>query len=90
MAVACSLRYFVLTNPGGCQVWATMSLPWPEGRSTVTTTFVAAHGQTTVTLDIQYLTREARDAAMQPGFAEGYEASYTQLDTLVKELQIDS
>ena len=26
------------------------------------------------------------DAAMQPGFAEGYEASFQQLDTLVKEL----
>ena len=63
---------------------------WPEGRSTVTTTFVEAHGQTTVTVDIQYQTQEARDAAMQPGFAEGYEASYTQLDTLVKELQVDS
>ena len=63
---------------------------WPEGRSTVTTTFVEADGRTTVTVDIQYLTQEARDAAMQPGFAEGYEASYTQLDTLVKELQVDS
>lgn len=63
---------------------------WPEGRSTVTTSFVEAGGQTTVTLDIQYLTQEARDAAMQPGFAEGYEASYTQLDTLVEELPVDS
>lgn len=63
---------------------------WPEGRSTVTTTFVEAHGQTTVTVDIQYQTQEARDAAMQPGFAEGYEASFTQLDTLVKELRVDS
>ena len=59
---------------------------WPEGRSTVTTTFAEADGRTTITLDIQYLTQEARDAAMQPGFAEGYEASYTQLDELVKEL----
>jgi len=59
---------------------------WPEGRCTVTTTFVETAGRTTVTLDIQYLTREARDAAMQPGFAEGYEASYTQLDALVEEL----
>lgn len=63
---------------------------WPEGRSTATTTFVEAQGQTTVTVDIQYQTQEARDAAMQPGFAEGYEASYTQLDALVKELPIDA
>jgi uncharacterized protein YndB with AHSA1/START domain len=63
---------------------------WPEGHSTVTTTFVEANGQTTVTVDIQYLTQEARDAAMQPGFAEGYEASYEQLDALLKDPRIDS
>ncbi|MEM7307940.1 MAG: SRPBCC family protein [Planctomycetota bacterium] len=59
---------------------------WPEGKSTVTTSFDEAGGRTTVTVDIQYLTQEARDAAMQPGFAEGYEASYSQLDALVREL----
>ncbi|MEM7203306.1 MAG: SRPBCC domain-containing protein [Planctomycetota bacterium] len=59
---------------------------WPEGRCTVTTQLVEAAGETTVTIDLQYLTQEARDAAMQPGFAEGYEASYTQLDRLIKEL----
>ena len=60
---------------------------WPEGRSTVTASFAEADGQTTVTVDIQYLTQEARDAAMQPGFAEGYEASYVQLDTLLPTLR---
>ena len=59
---------------------------WPEGRSTVTSTFVEADGRTTITVDIQYQTQEARDAAMQPGFAEGYEASFAQLDALVNEL----
>jgi uncharacterized protein YndB with AHSA1/START domain len=59
---------------------------WPEGRSTVTTTFVEADGRTTLTLDLEYLNQEARDAAMQPGFAEGYEASFVQLDALVPEL----
>lgn len=63
---------------------------WPEGRSTVTTTFTESGGQTTVTLNIEYLTQEARDAAMQPGFAEGYEASFVQLDALAKELLADS
>ena len=47
-------------------------------------------GKTTVTSLIQYLTQEARDAAMQPGFEEGYEASYKQLDTLLNELRLDS
>jgi hypothetical protein len=56
----------------------------------VTTTFVEANGQTTITVGIQYQTQEARDAAMQPGFAEGYESSYEQLDTLLKTFGIDS
>ncbi len=59
---------------------------WPEGRSTVTSTFVEADGETTITVDIEYLTTEARDMAMQPGFAEGYEASFEQLDTLLPAL----
>ncbi len=63
---------------------------WPEGRSTVTTSFAEAQGRTTVTVDIQYETQEARDAAMQPGFAEGYEASYRNLDELVEKLTVDS
>ena len=59
---------------------------WPEGRCTVTSHFTERDGQTTLTVDIQYLTQEARDAAMQPGFAEGYEASFVQLDALFGEL----
>ena len=63
---------------------------WPEGRSTVTTTFTEAAGQTMLTVDIEYQTQAARDAAMQPGFAEGYEASFTQLDALLRENGIES
>ena len=63
---------------------------WPEGRSTVTTTFVEADGQTTITLDIQYLTQEARDAAMQPGLPVTYEASFSQLDSQLEELRADA
>ena len=59
---------------------------WPEGLSTVTTRFVEAAGHTTISIDIEYLTTEARDAAMQPGFREGYEASYVTLDALLSEL----
>ncbi len=59
---------------------------WPEGRSTVTSNFAEAGGRTTITVEIEYLTQEARDAAMQPGFAEGYEASFKNLDSLLKEL----
>jgi uncharacterized protein YndB with AHSA1/START domain len=58
---------------------------WPEGASTVTTTFVEAGGRTTITLVIQYRSQEARDVTMQPGFKEGYEASYETLDRLLSE-----
>ena len=57
---------------------------WPEGRTTVTSTFAERDGVTTITVDIRYSTQEARDAAMQPGFAEGYEASFVQLDALAR------
>ena len=56
---------------------------WPEGATLVTTSFAETDGRTTVTIDIEYLSQEARDAAMQPGFQEGYAASYTTLDGLL-------
>jgi uncharacterized protein YndB with AHSA1/START domain len=60
---------------------------WPEGATTVTTNFAAEGGQTTVTIVIEYLTQEARDAAMAPGFEEGYAASYETLDKLLPQLR---
>lgn len=36
---------------------------------------------------IPSLSQEARDAAMQPGFQEGFAASYDQLDALLPELE---
>lgn len=59
---------------------------WPEGQSTVTTTFSESEGKTTITVDIVYMSQEARDTAMQPGFKEGYAASYDTLDTLLPQL----
>ena len=52
----------------------------------MTSTFSEANGQTTITIEIEYLTQEARDAAMQPGFAEGYEASFQHLDEMLPDL----
>ncbi len=56
---------------------------WPEGSSTVTTSFVETQGRTKITIEIEYLNQEARDQAMQPGFEEGYAASYETLDRLL-------
>lgn len=56
---------------------------WPEGATLVTSHFAEEEGRTTITIEIEYLTQEARDAAMQPGFQEGYAASYATLDGLL-------
>ncbi len=59
---------------------------WPEGASTVTSTFEESNGQTTITVDIEYKSQDARDQAMQPGFQEGYGASYDSLDKLLSRI----
>ena len=47
---------------------------------------VEAGGQTTITTEIEYQSQEVRDTVMQPGFKEGYLASYETLDQLLSEL----
>lgn len=59
---------------------------WPEGATTVTATFVEAGGETTITVEIDYLNQAARDMAMQPGFEEGFASSYDHLDELMAGL----
>jgi uncharacterized protein YndB with AHSA1/START domain len=59
---------------------------WPEGDNTVTATFTAMGTRSSITVEIEYLSQEARDAAMQPGFEEGYAASYDSLDGLLPAL----
>ncbi len=59
---------------------------WPEGSTIVTANFSEAGNETKITIDIEFLTQEARDAAMQPGYEEGYAASYKTLDKLIVEL----
>lgn len=57
---------------------------WPEGATTVTATFTESAGTTTISVDIEYLSQEARDIAMQPGFEEGFASSYIQLDEVLR------
>ena len=63
---------------------------WPEGATTVTATFEESANTTTITVDIEYLSREARDIAMQPGFEEGFASSYTRLDDLLPALTAEA
>lgn len=59
---------------------------WPQGASTVTTSFVGDGDRTTVTVDIQYRSPDALDMAGQPGFEEGFAASHRNLDELLSQL----
>lgn len=59
---------------------------WPEGATTVTATFEGTETGTRITVHTEYLSQEARDAAMQPGFEEGYATSYESLDDLLPAL----
>ncbi len=60
---------------------------WPEGATTVTATFTESMGTTTINVEIEYLTQEARDLAKQPGFEEGFASSYTHLDGILIAMQ---
>lgn len=42
--------------------------------------------RTKITVEIEYLSQDARDAAMQPGFEEGFAASYKHLDKLLPKI----
>lgn len=57
---------------------------WPETINTVT--FAEQGGVTTVTTTILYPSKEARDAAMKTGMADGLEQSYAHLDEILRTL----
>ncbi|ERN40592.1 hypothetical protein KR51_00028490 [Rubidibacter lacunae KORDI 51-2] len=63
---------------------------WPEGQSTLTASFRAIGDRTEIDIHIQYKTQEARDAALQPGFEEGYEASYKTLEVMLQRMGISA
>lgn len=58
---------------------------WPEGRCTSTAQLEEIDGQTQLTLELQYLTTEARDAVLDSGMTNGLEASYRNLDALLAQ-----
>ena len=57
---------------------------WPETVNAVVLTETA--GQTTITLTITYPTKQARDAALATGMADGMDPSYARLDSLLATL----
>ncbi len=58
---------------------------WPEGRCTSMARLEEIDGQTQLTLELQYLTTEARDAVLDSGMTSGLEASYRKLDALLAQ-----
>ena len=58
---------------------------WTGGETLVTTEIVEKNGKTTITTMVRYGSREARDAALQTGMAEGMEAGYQRLEELLKQ-----
>jgi uncharacterized protein YndB with AHSA1/START domain len=56
---------------------------WYPGEALDTTTFVETRGITTVTIDILYDTRAARDTARRSGMEQGMAAGYDRLEQLL-------
>ena len=57
---------------------------WPETLNTVE--FTEAGGLTTITTTVTYPSKEARDAAIKTGMADGLEVSYSRLEKLLDTL----
>lgn len=56
---------------------------WYPGEALATTRFVEDNGQTTVTLTMQYESREVRDGVLRSPMAEGMAAGYDRLEELL-------
>jgi uncharacterized protein YndB with AHSA1/START domain len=56
---------------------------WYPGEAVDTTVLSEQGGKTTLTLTVEYQSREARDAALGTGMTEGMEASYRRLAALL-------
>jgi uncharacterized protein YndB with AHSA1/START domain len=54
---------------------------WPETVNTLV--LVEAAGQTTITLTLTYVSKEARDAALKTGMKDGMEITFTRLERYV-------
>jgi len=57
---------------------------WPETVNTIA--FAETGGRTTVTMTIEYPSREARDAALETGMKEGMDAGFARLDELLRRI----
>jgi uncharacterized protein YndB with AHSA1/START domain len=56
---------------------------WYPDDSTVTTTFDERNGATTVTMTQRFVSREARDVALESGMTTGVAASFDRLESIL-------
>jgi uncharacterized protein YndB with AHSA1/START domain len=63
---------------------------WYPGGAVGTVVFTEKHGRTTVTTDILYDTKEARDAVLKSPMDQGMEAGFQTLAALLATLQTES
>jgi uncharacterized protein YndB with AHSA1/START domain len=57
--------------------------PWYPGEAVATTTFVEADGRTTMTMSIQYDSKETRDMVVKTGMEGGVAYSFDQLEQIL-------
>jgi uncharacterized protein YndB with AHSA1/START domain len=56
---------------------------WYEGEALDTTTFVESEGRTTLTILVQYGSKEIRDTVLESGASDGMNAGFDNLDVLL-------
>ena len=61
-----------------------------SGESLVTTTLVEWDERTTMTMTVQYVSRQARDEAIESNMAVGLEAGFARVDELLTELLLQA
>jgi uncharacterized protein YndB with AHSA1/START domain len=59
---------------------------WYEGEAISTATFVESGGKTTLTMTVQYASKDARDGVLKSGMADGVTASFDALEELLTQL----
>ena len=62
---------------------------WTGGETVGTLVLVERDGMTTVTNTVLYASREARDAALETGMADGVAAGYARLDVLLAATSVE-
>ena len=83
MALAGTFREIV--RPSRMVATQVFDEDWTGGETLVTTDLVEQKGKTTITTTVHYASRDARDAALKTGMAQGMEAGYERLDELLQK-----